>query len=667
MTHANGTHLDMDLKAGNPSDYSSRTQWYHCHQARPESRYVWDAWAAACNLFATRVAGKLRRPLGRWLIPPSQQRRQWCHYYDLATGHMYRRSLHQGYERHLRVPGGFSLQSSRNVAVLPPRAIPMDCLRTAHVYVNRNSHHRLIAPLPAPTAPAFLQAYIRQGPSWERDLFFGLSLTTTDAAIVALIASGDFLLASDGSAPGVASFGWVLSTKSGDRLAVCSGPVCGHRPTPFRAEAFGVLSALRFIRKTLQFGSAVIARSYSHLTDCQSLLDRIASASLVDHHFANDTLDPDWDVFNEVVVNGQALAHPPMYQCVKAHQDRKQSYWKLSLKAQLNCDADGYASQHIKLMTHALPAALPFDPTVAPLLPHAGAQVHLQAGTLTHKLKQSLVYAVRSPPLLRDLQVSNSWEDATVASIDWTAHGLALRNTPHHVTIVKLIHDLLPVGVRVHKYDPVQYCQYCPTCTVHVETISHFFRCAHPMRKARRSTFRKSVLDAADKLKTQPMLLNVMMEGVRLLFSGGDYLRPSDFPDEVRELIRQQNRIGWRNFVKGRWSLEWTRIQSKHHRVKASDSSWTAHSIRVLWDAFFEYWEQRNKDRHGSDSESRYAAERKVLTRRITHWYDNQHFYSDTAAIAFSTPLAELLTSKNPQLCNWLQCWTPVFEQCHSG
>jgi len=60
----------------------------------------------------------------------------------------------------------------------------------------------------------------------------------------------------------------------------------------------------------------------------------------------NTTLDPDWDILNEVRwamqksgLRSRKIEH------IKGHQDRKKGYNELTLKAQLNVDADQLASK----------------------------------------------------------------------------------------------------------------------------------------------------------------------------------------------------------------------------------------------------------------------------------------------------------------------------------
>ena len=66
--------------------------------------------------------------------------------------------------------------------------------------------------------------------------------------------NGSIFATSDGSAPNfVGTFGWSLSLGNGQRLAKNKGPAHGHRTTSFRAEAYGVLSLLRFLYQAFPY------------------------------------------------------------------------------------------------------------------------------------------------------------------------------------------------------------------------------------------------------------------------------------------------------------------------------------------------------------------------------------------------------------------------------
>ncbi len=187
-------------------------------------------------------------------------------------------------------------------------------------------------------------------------------------------------------------------------------------------------------------------------------------------------------------------------------------------------------------------------------------------------------------------------------------------------------------------------------------------RCSTPCRIKQRSQLLKNLRLKAEKLNTKDPLVTVMMEGVNLFLRGEEYLDPVIVPPQYRELVRQQNRIGWLNFLRGRWSLEWSRLQTASQHPDSISSQWASQLIRTLWESIYEIWDQRNKDLHGVDAVARNAAERLVLCREIQHVYTAKHSYPQKVWHVFVTPLLTLLQKKNYQLRNWLALWLPVLD-----
>jgi hypothetical protein len=384
-------------------------------------------------------------------------------------------------------------------------------------------------------------------------------------------------------------------------------------------------------------------------------MQRIESALQYDDYFPNATLAADWDLVNEIAINMRSMEHPPTLQHIKSHQDKHKRLCDLPLFAQLNCAADRLADAFLQQ------PELASDCTRVPLMPHAGAQLHLPQGTITGKIKRPVIEASRGPALLEHIRVTNNWDPTTLDLVDWDSHGVVLRNTPHEVTMIKMIHGLLPVGARTSKYHP-KYSDKCPTCKTAIETTLHFYHCSTPCRRKWKSKLITTLRVKAEKLNTRPPLIDVMLEGVLLFLQGADHLDPSTVPPPYRELVRQQNRIGWLNFLNGRWSLEWKKLQSNFCQPESGNSQWASQMIRTLWESIFEVWEQRNKDLHGVDAATRNAAERVVFSREIRELYLNRETFPEEFQHIFETHLDTLLGKKNYQLKNWLAIWRPVLE-----
>ena len=73
------------------------------------------------------------------------------------------------------------------------------------------------------------------------------SLTDEDTTMEKLTSGAALTVSDGGSALEKGSFGFVLSTRQGERLAACEGPVHAFTPSSHRSEIHGVLAVVRFI------------------------------------------------------------------------------------------------------------------------------------------------------------------------------------------------------------------------------------------------------------------------------------------------------------------------------------------------------------------------------------------------------------------------------------
>ena len=136
------------------------------------------------------------------------------------------------------------------------------------------------------------------------------------------------------------SYGWILSTTDGTRLVKCIGPGYGSSPTPFRAEAYGVLSILLFLRLIAET-AGVPTLSGLVVCDCKSLVKRIPDDPLF---CTNNALASEWDIF-QLIHQFSTCIHRRI-EWVKGHGGEKRSYDSLPFKQQLNVDAHYLADEY---------------------------------------------------------------------------------------------------------------------------------------------------------------------------------------------------------------------------------------------------------------------------------------------------------------------------------
>jgi hypothetical protein len=124
---------------------------------------------------------------------------------------------------------------------------------------------------------------------------------------------------SDGS--NLMTFGWVIATPDGRRLARCSGPVFGPFGSSFHAEGYGFLSVSRFLVRLQEFCATAPTWCIRMMTGNQGLITRLELSLPYIDPFPNITLTADWNVTNEILKSLRELLIPPNFAHVKGHQD----------------------------------------------------------------------------------------------------------------------------------------------------------------------------------------------------------------------------------------------------------------------------------------------------------------------------------------------------------
>ena len=328
--------------------------------------------------------------------------------------------------------------------------------------------------------PHTIQAVIPTLSPWERSLLQDMVLLAPEATIWESLQSGQCFMASDGSAPRMrGSFAWIMSDASGNRLARCSGPVFGYAISSYRAEGYGLLSALRFLyhmsRLHLKSSDRIIT---PHLVcDNKGLLATIMRLREYTTIFPNITMEAEWDCISQILDTIRALnSLLPSLDHIKGHQDENTPYEELPLLAQLNCDADAQANSY--LTTNPL-----VNHTLVHQFPAGECLLQLPQGTITRDLKHTCAETRHLPVLTEYICKKSGWATRDVFEfIDWEAHGHALqRHGKHRTTLVKYLHNILPIGKQVHCYNQ-KYPPNCPSCHADLEDIDHFWNCPAPAR-----------------------------------------------------------------------------------------------------------------------------------------------------------------------------------------
>jgi hypothetical protein len=199
------------------------------------------------------------------------------------------------------------------------------------------------------------------------------------------------------------SFGWMLGTKAGQRLAWCSGPGFGTA-TSHRAECWGKLSVARFLHHLPQFTTMAYPQNLNivSIADNKGLVTTLAKRSEYSTPYPNSTLQPDWDLIEEIYSTYHNLTIANVrFMWVKGHQDTDTAYDELPVAAQYNVDADQLADAYLE--------AHPNERTVSPLVPAARCLLQLRNETMHGHYTTKIREAAALPDLFGYLRHKYKW------------------------------------------------------------------------------------------------------------------------------------------------------------------------------------------------------------------------------------------------------------------
>ena len=666
ICNAAGTKILPSFLKGKLHSNQSKANWHPFRHPRPSSR-CWEKWTRLMRLIYPHSNTRaLRQRLGKWLHHPSSLRRTWPAYVSHQNQRLYCPTP-QGFTTHVKSGHSYLSQQQTGPTLqatdLPPDAVPIDMKLNPPFILTVQNYQPQVPIQPPPPPTSFLQ-YIQSLPAWEQHLLQHVTFLQEETIVCQHMQAGTIVLVSDGSEMNKqGSHGWVLaSTTTKQDLVQNQGPAPTSKASPFRAEAYGKLSGLRFIVNFSSYHAITIPTNFDMGLDCQGVIKRIYQYKSYKTYYPNETLNSDWDVCQEIVTSLQQL--PQAQTCkVKGHQDKKKKKDEepLTHKEELNIKAHQLATSY-----HSLSQAT--STTIVPRLPGNKCQLHTPKGTVTTKVKYILRDQRNEKALCQYITAKNSWDDKVFNTIDWETHGQVHRRfLKHRTTMVKFVHGILPVGTRLQKYDSKNN-PACPTCGHPEETQQHFFQCSHTTRLEWRGTFNTAFHETMTKHHTHPGLLALAQEGMNAFMES----RPislqhvPDFPGR-QLLIEEQSAIGWENFIRGRVSKRWLKIQIKHlkridkYDVKRSPK-WTNTLIHTVWTHVLLLWFQRNQDKHGHDETTRREKQEEKTILEIHRLYAMRDLVPEQHQWIFQTPEHEMIMKSTMLLQQWLHQYGPLIE-----
>ncbi len=644
MCNATGDRLAPGIRHGEHLWSQSKSNIQEIHQERPHEA-SWTIWRRFLNTFSN-FHGFLYRPLGDWLQPPPQLRRSWPFLYSPSSDSLYVRSGDL-YDIHpFARPRIYSFDTTTTVEFQPEDGIPVDCSDTSDGWRIPGTLASILHPVPPVLAPTF-DVFIDQQPvhiavllpriQWYCQDVYDFCEQSSDLSDILLVTDG-------GAADDMGTFGWVIGTTSGIRLAAGSGPVFGFDPRSYRAETYGCRAGMTFVQLAFQFCRRPMKGTLSVRFDNQGLLKKQTYFRKFALARYSAALHSEWDAVIAVYNLMDRFPNLPVLKHVYGHQDRDLTYDELPLDAKMNTEADALATKEHDEFSTTL-HRVPFDP-------ESKVMLSIDGTTVTRRLESTIRTTARLPSLINYYLERLHWDQFTFHSVDWATFGSVYQKSKQRNFITKFCFYTLPTGDRLHRRDS-SYDNRCPTCHAPDETDDHLLQCPSHARRVWRSDLIQSLLKPIDSL-LDPVLVDILREGLLCWFRT-ETIDPTPYSTTYQQLLHEQNSIGWNNLLRGKFSAEWNRLQQQYcisHHIPMTHSQrlWLAKLLRTMWSRIHTLWLARNADRHGRTSKAKSQASLQQAHRTIRSLYplkdqvlteDRDLFYDDIEA-HLQQPLREL-------------------------
>ena len=676
--------LSESWQGWRPHDSKSTILWPN--QARPFET-SWKLWRGALKhaflspevIRATkaRTSLPLNVRLGPWIGARHHAQRTWNSYVSPDSNILYQRRI-VGYRAHRGIEATFRsrrFQPECFTALADLSTIPSIIPVSVKTGARSIDSSKLTRPatvidptatIPTNNAETFTD-YIATLEEWKLPLLEHLECVSCVNRLHDLLSSGQsikFTLASDGGArDDLGSFGWIIAIGH-EVLWKCKGPTFGLRPGSFRAESYGLLSALLFLQAYLDYFATAIGQNTTHdfFCDSDSLLQRIQRA--LNRSWVNPShcLASDYDLESGILDILASLSISFHFIWVKSHQDDDTEVHLLPWTTQMNIHADSLATDYLD--NYADPSK------IVPFIPASQASLSIRGVTITRRFAQQLRQAANSPRLRKRLMNRNGWNYNTFRTINWDVPGKTLNTMENsaQIFIVKFAHDHLPTRRHMRRTGRAES-DKCPACLHIVETDWHILSC--PRRSLWRNDLLKTLGDTLEAHHTQPDIALIMLQGIRGALSNQRFqMNSNNREPSFCMLVNSQNRIGWQHMLKGRFSHHWTQIQGRHifedptlNSEKQTAEGWMKQVLHALWSSLWQVWLIRNEDLHGRDKDE---AERKRLEKlrpRVSALYATRDSLLATDKSIFDLPMHQRLQQHSRELATWVRLVTPTVKR----
>ena len=575
----------LDLSLSFPREQPTRSDWL-----------LWiSTWKQV-----TSTSFKLRSELGPWTHPSTIK---WRWFHDITSDCLYQ---HAGDVTHFYSCSSTSYTRSGNKYKYSHSShattigVPINIAASANT--NEETSFTIVSRSPnflsQPTdkSTTFWNTLISGGDDWMWQKFhFANNEDTSVDWIVFGLSNGTLMWVTDGShysqrGPYVSGAAWVVADRNSDKTMACSFAEFSPAASSYRAEALGLYSIHAFIHAisehyNLQSGfPEIYCDNDAALKEAQKRRKRIVTSAACA------------DIFRGIrKMATQLSSFQWSYTWVKAHMDDVLDWQELTRPQQLNVMCDSLAKQVAEEAIANSGYGMKDIPTQ--VLPHENVAIFVSSIKQTSDPAGQIRYSCGKHAAKVFLTSEMGWSQHQFEDVDWEHLHSCLQSKPDgfRTWLSKQHSNFCTTRTQTQRWFGSDD-NMCPSCLEIEERADHLCRCQDPARRNLLATNTDDLIRwMSTSDNTHPDIIR-WVEGY-ILGQGRNYLRTDHCPHSIRELVASQTRIGWRNFMEGRISTHFHRLQFCHliyAKTNMTASSWVKTFISKLLHITHSQWIFRN-------------------------------------------------------------------------
>ncbi len=626
ITTACGSRITTAAWMGKRHDTQQPPQWIPTRKPSETAWTLWRNYLRRAFLIPHATHTRLRQALGKW---KTKEDDHWIWWEDPASEIIYqrthtshgptwtlwnRRLTTTGFRRQFHqphpLPAPPDLSNCHRISVQLHR----HNLRLS--VVSSSAHH--VQPSPITTATT-LEQLILNLPASAQWAVNRLHRQDDGEAFAQAILNGTAIIVSDGSLKlqlGTAAF--ILEGTENvyiEGVHAVPGPI--QDGDSHRCEVSGL------------FGAVILANLIAQLHNITTgkvtiACDNQAAINIFDPNYLPKPKSRNFDLVNALhhALQSSPFEWDPHH--VLGHQDSKRRHQPLTHLELLNIYMDKRAKAY---WSHVLTSHPSFPTVPQHAVYNEGWQLWAGDTKVTQPSSDALYSLILSPRTKRWWVRHKHLKAEAFDDVDWDATEELMHKLPfsRRRWIVKHASENCGVGVTLQNWK-YQMDAKCPRCACDREDTRHVLLCRG---QGADEIFQKSLETLSKDLaraKTDPDITTAVTQAL-LHWREQRQISILSFPSETRDAVRNQQKIGWKNFLEGLPSKQWQHLQAqyyKRHRLRKSLKRWTATFNRGLHNLAWSLWNHRNDVKHRI-LKPREQLARKLLDREIVQRYLSAH------------------------------------------